>query len=222
MQDKKGARPKKSRPLSLHLFAWNPRPHSLTLVALFVGDIYADMQSLAIRIIALTGLALSTGACWSRISLKDYKKTVQSGLKVLPWPLEMEKLYGEADHLIIEYGRDRRPTNWQTVVFFNGRYSLTLEVKVEIDYDKSEVLRTVSEPKFYVREYKKIHVESQGGGVSSDMGDQWILDKTQWEKLSKNGGDWSSIGIPIKSGQPVPGFDEMARHWRGPIVQVPH
>ena len=65
--------------------------------------------------------------------MSDYIQTVKSGLETLPWPKEREALFGEGDHFVTDYGSSSGAKEWNTEVFFAGRYTLTLQVDVDID-----------------------------------------------------------------------------------------
>lgn len=153
-------------------------------------------------------------------SMNDYVLTVQSGIKKLPWPIQMEKLFGDGDHFITEYGFSSGPRVWHSEVFFGSRYTLAVEVKVDINYNNHTVVGIVSEPTFYLHEVESVTVS--GNRVRATFAHQWVLDKAQWEKLVKAKGDWSILGIPIKTNAAVPGFDEYIKSLRGPRVKIPH
>jgi hypothetical protein len=174
---------------------------------------------LALALIALAGLVASCGPS-ANTQLSDYKATVLSGIKVLPWAKEMETLFGEGDHFITHYNFSPGPKTWNTEIFFGGRYELTLQVDVEIDYKQRLVVRTVTSPRFYLREIDSIQI-APSGHVAGSYSNDWTFDEVRWKKLVASGGDWSQIGISIKSNA-VPGFDQHVKAMRAPRVQVPH
>lgn len=98
-----------------------------------------------LRTIFYVSLALILGvfiSCGDPMS--DYVKTVQSGIAKLPWPKQIENLLGDADHFITHYGFSPGPKEWQTDVYFYGRYELTMVVNVDIDYGKHIVKTNVA------------------------------------------------------------------------------
>lgn len=153
--------------------------------------------------------------------MNDYIKTVQSGISTLPWPKQMEKLFGEGDHFIVHYGFSPGPKEWQTEVFFYGRYTMALVVDVDIDYTTHLVKTNVVSPKFYLHEVSDV-IHGPRGVEGANFDGQWILDETKWNELVQAKGDWSAIGIPVKTNSPVPGFDEYVKGVRAPRVKVPH
>ena len=80
--------------------------------------------------------------------MSDMIKTTQSGIDSLPWPRQMESLFGAGDHFITHFGFESGPRTWNTVVYFGGRYELALQVEVEINYSKNKVGKVVSSPTF--------------------------------------------------------------------------
>ena len=152
--------------------------------------------------------------------MSDYIKTHQSGLKVLPWPLQMEALFGRGDHFITHYDFSPGPKTWNTNIFFGGRYEITLQVDVDIDYANHAVKGAVSEPKFYIAEVESLELHPNGS-YSAFYSNNWVLNEGQWNKLVAAKGDWSVLGIPIKpSDPPIPGFDGYAKGWSAP--KIPH
>jgi len=167
-------------------------------------------------------LALLLAGCRPS-GMEDYKQTVRSGLQTLPWPLEIEQLFGDADHFLTHWnfsGDD--PLMWQTDVFFGGRFELAMEVRVEVDYWNRKVVKAVSPPKFYLWSWGKIVVEP-GGGVTSYRAEDsgWgEFGEAEWRKLVAAKGDWSVIGIALGNTNPVPNFDALVQATRRDRVRV--
>jgi hypothetical protein len=153
--------------------------------------------------------------------MDHYVETMQSGFKILPWPNQMEALYGEGDHFITHYGFSDGPKTWQTVVSFYDRYTLTMAVDVNIDYGAHKLTPFVGHPKFYLQEVKSVEIPA-GGGVDVNFANECFLDEEQWKKLVASGGDWSKLGIPVKTNSPVPGFEAHVKAFREPLVKIPH
>ena len=149
----------------------------------------------------------------------DYKATVRSGISNLPWPNQMEALFGEGDHFITHYGFDSKPKQWNTEVYFAGRYMLTLQVDVAIDYSTDTVLTNTIPAKFYLTEIAKIE-KSPAGRLSIEFSNGWDLNEEQWSQLVAAKGDWSVLGISLRLSDPVPGFDEYVKVHRSPRVRV--
>jgi len=171
-------------------------------------------------LILFVALAAMT-SCGADKQMNDYIQTVQSGIKTLPWPKQMEALFGDGDHFITHYGFSPGPKEWTTEVFFGGRYTLALKVDVEIDYKAQTIKTNVSSPKFYLFEVGSL-LRGAKGVEGADISKQWILDEEKWKKLVQAKGDWSAIGIPVKTNSPVPEFDEYVKGLRAPRVRIPH
>ncbi|MBI3876542.1 MAG: hypothetical protein HY300_11440 [Verrucomicrobia bacterium] len=169
------------------------------------------------RAVPLLLVLSALAACHDKMT--DYKQTVRSGIATLPWPKEMEAMLGEGDHFITHYGFSPGPKEWNTEIYFDGRYRFTMQVDVEIDYKKHVVEKSTSPPKFYLSEIGSLTREN-GKVVGAKIADQWDLDETKWRKLVEAHGDWSAIGVPVKKGSPILGFDEYVKGWRAPRVQV--
>lgn len=170
-----------------------------------------------LRNCVLIALLAITSSC--RDGLTEHRHAIQSGMAVLPWPKQIEGLFGEADHFITHYNLDRGPKAWNTAVGLFGRYRLTLQVEVNIDYQKSIVLGNATNPIFYLFEIESIKKEN-GRIVGANFSNQWTFDAVSWKKLYESNGDWSTIGIPLKQNDPIPGFDEYDRSWREPRIRL--
>ena len=156
-------------------------------------------------------------------SKDSYVKTVKSGIKIIPHVDQITALFTNApiDHLITEFGFDiKKPVVWNTIVYFDGRYVLTYQVDVRVDYKDDTVVGITSKPKFYLWEVTDVfdkttdHVGakySRGGGEFGE---------TEWNKVFAAKGDFSVIGIAINTNSPVPGFDEYVRQWRADRIHV--
>jgi hypothetical protein len=133
----------------------------------------------------------------------------------------METLFGDGDHFITHYGFDSNPKPWNTEVFFAGRYTLTLQVDVTIDYDRHLVKTNVAPPIFYLHEVAKI-LRGPKSVEGAEFSGQWVLDESKWEKLVDAKGNWSAIGVDLKTNSPVSGFSDYVQQSRSPRVKIPH
>jgi len=152
-----------------------------------------------------------------RLGMDDYIETLQSGIETLGWPREMEVLFGDADHSITHYGFSSEPRQWNSDVYIYGRYTLALTVEVNVDYKHNKIAGAASSPKFYLCRVSEI-VE---GGKGANFAGQWILDEAKWRQLVQAGGDFSAIGIPIETNNPVGGFDAYVRGYHAMHVKIP-
>ena len=132
----------------------------------------------------------------------------------------MEALFGDGDHFITHYGMGSGPKEWNSEVFFQGRYVLTLQVDVAINYWNNEVEKIVSSPKFYLVEVDSTVRENVGTGANSLNG--WEFDEAKWKKLLQAKGDWSAIGINVRTNDPVVGFEDYVKGLRAPRIKIPH
>lgn len=137
--------------------------------------------------------------------LVGYRQTVQSGSTTLPIAVEMEKLFGPADHFIVEYSiKKTQPHEWHTKVYFGDRYELTMVVTIRIDYGKHK-FAVIGKPQFYLHEVESVTV-SPNGVASTSFSDQLIFSEEEWKRVYKAKGDFSSIGFKINA-TPVVDFE---------------
>ena len=137
----------------------------------------------------------------------DYVKTHESASTAIPAAVQMEELFGDADHFITHFAADGAPKTWNTEVFFGGRYSLTMTVDVLIDARTNSV-KQVGTPKFYLVGADKVTILPDGREMADYAGDEHWLSMADWAKVYASKGDFSKIGISLKSDS-VANFDRL-------------
>ena len=149
---------------------------------------------------------------------QHYRAAVRSGFKVIPESLEMEKLFGEADHFITHYGMKEGPLQWNSEVHFYSRYVLTMQVRVELSGRYGTIVQVVDKPHYYLIELKNVFTED--GQLGTKDGIQHTFGPPEWKKLVENQGDFSVIGITVYRDRPVAMFDEYVKAVRTPRIPV--
>ncbi|MCA9110836.1 MAG: hypothetical protein KDA52_12860 [Planctomycetaceae bacterium] len=150
--------------------------------------------------------------------MPDYVATHESAAITIPTAVQIEELYGDADHFITEFGFDRKPKLWNTEVFFGGRYTLTMQVKVKVNYS-ANTIAMVDEPKFHLIGADTIRVYPDGRTGTRYSGDEHWFSLAEWETVYESGGDYSLIGIAIDP-VPVVNFDLDVANKRRPRVPI--
>lgn len=146
----------------------------------------------------------------------DYRKTVESAAQVLSEAVEMERLFGKGkvDHFIEHFGMgDER---WNSEVHFGGRYSLTMQVYVDVDH-RRHVIRPKGEPIFYLVEYHRVDILDDGrahahSGNAAGLA-KHDFSSDQWAALYASGGDLAVLGVKENKAA-VPNFEELVRQVR--------
>ena len=150
----------------------------------------------------------------------DYKATVRSARTVLPIAVQMEELFPVADHFITHFGFDSGPKMWNTEVFFGGRYKLTIQVDVEIDYKANKVTKVVGEPTFYLNEIEKIQILPDGRALTwYNSRNYKSFGSKEWEKIFQEKGDLSALGLTANP-EAVQHFDEYVSQVRRDRIRV--
>jgi hypothetical protein len=158
---------------------------------------------------------IDVGGCgagdgWER----QYVEIHQSARLAIPAAVEMESLYGAADHFITYYGMKTSGTNtWNTDVFFGGRYRMQMQVPVRVNYSK-QTLIVDGEPTFYLFEYTEVDLEG-----AASVGKNFRFSQDEWEKVCKAKGDLTVIGIVLNP-NPVVNFDKLVEAYRRPRIPI--
>ena len=152
--------------------------------------------------------------------MERYRRAVKSGFKKIPEAKQIEDLLGEADHFI-SYSGPSVPQDWNTVVYFGGRYELAMQVVVETLFDFSEVTKVKGEPKFYFYEVSRVERYPHGQwGADYNAASERHFGRAEWQRVVAAKGDFSVIGIRLNRGPPVADFDHFVRAFRKDIVRV--
>jgi hypothetical protein len=151
----------------------------------------------------------------------SYRKTVQSGIKTIRHVDEICRMFPNepTDHFITQFGFDKSvPVMWNTEVFFGGRYTLTYQIYVSVDYSRDRIIKTTSEPKFVLVEASRVFNDTPEN-IGADFSADYKFAESDWKKVVAAGGDFSVIGIIIKT-NPVARFDEYVHAARNGRLEV--
>lgn len=144
-----------------------------------------------------------TRATAGRWTMDDYMKSHQSAAETLPYAVEIEQLYPDSiRHFITYFGLRGRPLTWNSEAFFGGKYRLTMQVEVAVDYE-SHVVRAVEEPIFYLSHIASV-TKGPNGQYGARFGETIQFDRSGWDSLYSSGGDLSVLE-PYRNRAPVSG-----------------
>lgn len=152
--------------------------------------------------------------------LACHDEVIQHGIETLIPAKEVNSLFGatNVDHFISSFGSKIDAPVWNGVVFFGGRYRLSLKVPISIDYEKCRLNRATDSVIVYINEVTKVEISTSGGAEATLKGGIGKLSESDWKKLVTHGGDWSVVGVPIlTNAPPIRNFDEYVRQSREPI-----
>ena len=152
--------------------------------------------------------------------LERHDKVVQHGVETLSFAEEVNSLFGttNVDHFISSFGSKTHAPVWNSVTYFSGRYTLTLQVPISIDYENCRLSGVAGSPIVYVNEVTKVDISTSGGAGATLKGGIGELSESQWKKLVAHGGDWSVVNVPIFTNRPpIKNFEEYVRQAREPI-----
>ncbi|MEO5912707.1 MAG: hypothetical protein ABIS50_00625 [Luteolibacter sp.] len=137
---------------------------------------------------------------------EDYDKALTSGISGIEVVREFELLYPDAEHFITHYAKELGGSTWNSKVGLQGRYVLT--VQLPIDFDESRHIPSRSgEPKFHFTEVESIETLPDGRLLTKYKGNNLHIGAKEWDVLTENQGRLESIGVDVKNGGPVPGFE---------------
>ncbi len=150
--------------------------------------------------------------------LECHDKVVQHGVETLSFAKEANLLFGvtNVDHFISSFGSKTHSPVWNSVTYFSGRYTFSLQVPISIDYVNCKLNGATGAVGIQINETIKVDISTSGIAGATEKG-QWRLNDSEWKRLVSNKGDWSVVNVPILTNAPVKGFDEFVRQGREPI-----
>lgn len=149
-----------------------------------------------------------------RAGMEEYEAVHMFAATALPFAVEIERKFGSADHFITHYRFASAKTNiWNTVTYFGDRYTLKVEVEIQIDYTRKE-FRVIGEPEFHLMESGDIRRDG-GGPVRAHH----RFNLSAFEELVDANWCFSTIGIPIDP-TPAANFNIQKAMSRAPIYPI--
>lgn len=172
------------------------------------------MVNMLLTIIALTFFMFLT----SCKKISDHDKVVKDGIQRVEYVKEIENVFGESNHFVTNFGFENKTQIWNTLVYFGDQFELCMQVDIEIDYKKNQIIKILNQPKFRLRIIDTITIDSKTGYCDQiiNLKDLNISEK-DFKTLIKNKGDFTKIGIEVED-RKVLNFDkyamQMKAHWK--------
>ena len=156
------------------------------------------------------GCAMS--ACSANLidQIECHDKVVEHGRKVFDLARQVDEFFGaeNVDHFISDYESKINVPEWNSVVYFGGRYMFSLSIPIDIDYKNCNFIKSTGLAFIQINEVTKVEI-NEFGGVGARMEGQWRLTESEWKGLLESNGDWSVVNVPIlKDAPPIENFDK--------------
>lgn len=172
-------------------------------------------------LIVISSILLLFG-CGNNVSQQDYIHIHQNGIQSLTWAKEMDQHFGRSrvDHFISHFNMGGGQL-WNSEVYMDGRFVLTLQVPVQINYETQTVSAT-GKPHFYLNAYSKINQLPDGrmeGRYDGKL--QRQFEEQDWNKLVGKQFDLTSLSIPQAEIRPISNFQQMVDAVRKDRMPIP-
>lgn len=127
-------------------------------------------------------------------TMADYRAAVSSGRNSIPVAVEIEEMFPECtDHFITHFGFANQPTIWNSESHFGGRYCLTMQLDIGVDYERN-VVTAKSAPRFWLKEIVKVQ-QMSAGRFQAHYGQMREFAYEDWVRFKESDGDVSTIGL---------------------------
>ena len=171
------------------------------------------LSKIAVAII-LGVLFFCSSGCFVDV-IKCHDKVVRDAVTRFRFPKEMNSFFGATniDHFISNFGSPNHIATWDSTTFFAGRYRLSLQVPILIDYKKCSFIGAAGKAVVYIHEVTGIEFSKSGLAGAIEDG-QWILTQDDWDTFVRSKGDWAKVKVPILTNAPVKDFDKFVKQIR--------
>jgi hypothetical protein len=184
---------------------------------------FAPKVGSAVLILASAGLLASCKGRGVQNGMQDYIATHQNGIRAIPWAQQMDNHFGRenVDHFITHYGFGEQPLDWNSEVHFGGRFVLTLQVPVNVDYSTNSV-SIAGKPSFFLRAASKIEQLPDGRlPMHYETRLQREFQEETWKKLVASDFDLATLDVLPADERAIEGFDGHTLQVRDPRVKIP-
>jgi hypothetical protein len=164
--------------------------------------LFVNRDAMKLYLLSIVCLVAVT-SCNHGVDSDNYKRAVKSGFAKIPEALEIESVFGEAYHSITS--SPGAPKDWQTHVFFGGRYELVLDVPIKTNFLFTEITDVTGPPDFHLLEVRNVTI-SPTQQVETWYSNDWKFGEDDWKKVLSAKGDFSVIGLHLKLDSPVKDF----------------
>jgi hypothetical protein len=137
------------------------------------------------------------------------KAIIETAIEKVSFVRDFQRLFPNAEHVIVQGKRDFDPDGWKTVNEWISRTALfnryVLWLVAAIDISKEGEVSLLEEPDVYL-----VGVES--GEKSDDGYPTWEIgffqfEEGDWNRFVKSDGNFSSLELEITTDAPIDGFD---------------
>jgi hypothetical protein len=120
---------------------------------------------------------------------------------------EFVDLFPGAEHQITNFTGDNGQEIWTSTVGLNGRYILSVQVPIRLDWSRRHV--TDSGPADYT--FQEIESVQAADVVHITTKEYRRFGPAEWKKLYRSHGDLRALGIEVITDRPIAHFDRACR-----------
>ena len=144
------------------------------------------------------GLAFFVNGCRRQV---NYTSVVSSGASRIPEASEFRNLFTNTYEFVTYHDGYYGEPLWNSKALLNGRYILTFQSKIDVNYATSTVTNYHS-PKFFLTEIISAQ-RLASGQTSVTHGTNFDFGPAQWKKLVQSGGNFEALGVKLQTNAPV-------------------
>jgi hypothetical protein len=145
-----------------------------------------------------------------------YRMLCKDGLSKIEVSKQIAEHYRDSDPILIEGGYGRKPAEWQSEAFLDGRFKLTYVTHVSVNHLLWRIT-PLGDASFQITALASIKPPKTEGNGSEGFFDtnlQRTFGVAEWMKFVRSGYDLTALGIPKSEIHPIPHWAEYVHGWR--------
>ena len=140
----------------------------------------------------------------------NYNSLRASGSQKITEAVAFRTLFPNTHEFLTYFDGYYGEPQWNSTALLHGRYVLTLQCKIDVDYARSAVTN-YQPPRVFLTEIVSLE-RLPGGQLSATHGTNFSFDLEQWKRLVESHGNFESLGVSLTTNSPV---DGLAACWWG-------
>ena len=138
----------------------------------------------------------------------NYNSVLTSGSQKVTEAVTFRALFPNTHEFLTYFDGYYGEPQWNSKALLHGRYVLTLQCKIGVDFSRSAVTNYQT-PRVFLTEIVSLE-RLPSGQISATHGTNIAFNIDQWKQLVESNGNFQSLGVNLSTNSPV---DELETCW---------
>ena len=163
------------------------------------------MERRTATFISLTAGCLLVGMLLGCHRQVNYNSVLTSGSQKITEAVAFRTLFSNTHEFLTYFDGYYGEPQWNSKALLHGRYVLTLQCKIGVDYAKSAVTNYQT-PRIFLTEIVSLE-RLASGQTSATHGTNLTFNIDQWKQLMESHGAFESLGVNLSTNSPIDGLE---------------